>query len=150
MQSRTALFRIGNTSVEASRSVRVHWATASGDTIFLGPADATAIPTFISGLSAANYTNIPVMGGTGRFAGASGSIAAFGAVYVNQDHQVILRYQGEDLLRAIGLPTCLSLLLPPPSVALYGDYVFDEGRAQSKHGPAIAEKELARSKRAID
>jgi hypothetical protein len=75
-----------------------HWVTESGDTIFLDPANATAIPTFISGLSAADYTDgIRVIGGTGRFAGASGKITAFGAVFVNQDQQVvqvILRYQG--------------------------------------------------------
>ena len=70
-----------------------HWVTESGDTIFLGAADVTAIPTFIPGLLAANYANIPVFGGTGRFAGAHGSITAFGAVDMNQGH-IILRYQG--------------------------------------------------------
>jgi len=70
-----------------------HWVTESGDTIFLGAADVTAIPTFVPGLFAANYPNIPVLGGTGRFAGAHGSITAFGAVDMNQGH-IILRYQG--------------------------------------------------------
>lgn len=73
-----------------------HWVTESGDTIFLGEADVTAIPTFIPGLLAANYPNIPIIGGTGRFADARGSIAAFGAVDMNQGH-IILRYQGEIL-----------------------------------------------------
>ena len=70
-----------------------HWVTESGDTIFLGAADVTAIPTFVPGLFAANYPNIPVLGGTGRFAGAHGNITAFGAVDMNQGH-IILRYQG--------------------------------------------------------
>jgi len=69
------------------------WVTESGDTIFLGAADVTAIPTFVPGLLAANYSNIPVLGGTGRFAGARGSITAFGAVDMNQG-QIILRHQG--------------------------------------------------------
>jgi hypothetical protein len=70
-----------------------HWVTESGDTIFLGAADVTAIPTFVPGLFPANYPNIPVLGGTGRFAGAHGNITAFGAVDMNQGH-IILRYQG--------------------------------------------------------
>ena len=71
-----------------------HWVTESGDTISLGEADATAIPTSIPGLFAVNYPPIPVLGGTGRFASATGNIAIFGAVDLNKG-QVILRYQGK-------------------------------------------------------
>jgi hypothetical protein len=72
-----------------------HWVTEAGDTIFFNDADAIAYPTGIPGLYAASYTNgVTLTGGTGRFAGATGKIASFGAVDLNK-LQVILRYEGQ-------------------------------------------------------
>jgi hypothetical protein len=72
-----------------------HWVTEAGDTIFFNDADAIAYPTGIPGLYAAKYTNgVTLTGGTGRFAGATGKIASFGAVDLNKQ-QVILRYEGQ-------------------------------------------------------
>ena len=67
-----------------------------GDTIFLDPADLTAFPTTINGLFAASYINgVTITGGTGRFAGAHGTLTVFGAVDLSQDFgHIILRYQG--------------------------------------------------------
>jgi hypothetical protein len=72
-----------------------HWVTEAGDTIFFNDADAIAYPTGIPGLYAVSYTNgVTLSGGTGRFAGATGKIASFGAVDLNK-LQVILRYEGQ-------------------------------------------------------
>ncbi len=70
------------------------WVTATGDTIFTNPADATAYPTPVSGLYAASYLNGAVItGGTGRFAKASGKVYAWGAVNLAND-EIVLRYEG--------------------------------------------------------
>jgi hypothetical protein len=76
--------------------VQHHWVTEAGDTIFLDPADVTAFPTTINGLFAASYINgVTITGGTGRFAGAHGTLTVFGAVDLSQDFgHIILRYQG--------------------------------------------------------
>jgi hypothetical protein len=72
-----------------------HWVTEAGGTLLFDDADAIAYPTGTPGLYAANYTNgVTLTGGTGRFAGATGKIAAFGAVDLNRQ-QVILRYEGQ-------------------------------------------------------
>jgi hypothetical protein len=71
-----------------------HWVTDAGDTIFLADAYATAYPTSVPGLFAAIYPNgVNIMGGTERFAGATGNIASWGAVDQNTG-QIVLRYQG--------------------------------------------------------
>jgi hypothetical protein len=74
--------------------VQHYWVTETGDTITLADAYATAYPTLIPGLFAAKYINgVNIVGGTGRFAGATGNIASWGAVDLSQG-QVVLRYQG--------------------------------------------------------
>jgi hypothetical protein len=71
-----------------------HWVTESGDTIFLAPSAVTVFPPSVDGLSVASYIKgVTITGGTGRFDGAHGTLAVFGAVDLNQ-HQIILRYQG--------------------------------------------------------
>ena len=71
-----------------------HWVTEAGDTIFLADAYATAYPSVVPGLFAATYPNgVNITGGTGRFAGATGNIASWGAVDLNTG-QIVLRYEG--------------------------------------------------------
>jgi len=81
-----------------------HWVTEAGDTIFFADADAAAYPMPISGLFGVSYLKgIQVTGGTGRFAGASGTVAAFGAVNLSQG-QIILRYQGQVCFQPVITP----------------------------------------------
>ena len=72
-----------------------HWVTVQGDTILFENADATLFPTPISGLFAASYLNgVVIIGGTGRFANATGNLTStYGAVDLPKG-QVVLRYQG--------------------------------------------------------
>jgi hypothetical protein len=72
------------------------WVTEAGDTIFLAPANATAYPIPAApGLFSAVYSSgAQITGGTGRFAGASGSLAVFGALNLTLG-QVVLRYSGQ-------------------------------------------------------
>jgi hypothetical protein len=71
-----------------------HWVTEAGDTIILADAYATAYPSGVPGLFAAIYPDgVIITGGTGRFAGAHGKIASWGAVDQNTG-QIVLRYQG--------------------------------------------------------
>ena len=83
----------------SGQPVRVHhhWVTENGDTIFL--ADATA-PTFSidsTTVSATVNYKVNIIGGTGRFAGATGYIVSFGGVDLGDPNnpRSILRYQGE-------------------------------------------------------
>jgi hypothetical protein len=75
--------------------VQHHWVTETGDTIFLADAYATAYPiSDVPGLFAAKYLQgVSIVGGTGRFAEATGNIATWGAVDLNTG-QIVLRYQG--------------------------------------------------------
>lgn len=72
-----------------------HWVTEAGDTIFLADADAIGYPVPGNpGLFAGVYPKgVDIVGGTGRFAGAHGNIASWGAVDQNTG-QIVLRYQG--------------------------------------------------------
>jgi hypothetical protein len=78
--------------------VHHHWVTEAGDTIFL--ADASAPTYAINGINdvsaTVNYT-VKILGGTGRFADATGYLVSFGAVdFSDPAHpRSILRYQGE-------------------------------------------------------
>lgn len=70
------------------------WVTESGDTLWLAPANAEAFPTGVTGLFAVSYTDgVQVIGGTGRFAHARGTIYAWGAVDTGKN-EVVLRYEG--------------------------------------------------------
>jgi len=72
-----------------------HWVTEAGDTILFDNADATLFPTPVSGLFAGSYLNgVKIIGGTGRFEGATGNLTStYGAVDLPKG-QVILRYAG--------------------------------------------------------
>jgi hypothetical protein len=76
--------------------VHHHWVTEAGDTIFLQDATATAFQVGpFSGVYAVaddSYV-VKVIGGTGRFAGATGTLKSTGVLDQNQG-KVVLRYQG--------------------------------------------------------
>jgi hypothetical protein len=77
------------------------WVTESGDTILFADADATAFPAPAPGLLAVNYLNdVMITGGTGRYDGASGKIAVFGAADLSKG-QLILRYEGQVCTRPV-------------------------------------------------
>ncbi|MGI8769961.1 MAG: hypothetical protein ACR2JE_00840 [Acidobacteriaceae bacterium] len=71
-----------------------HWETETGDTLQIAPAYATGYPSGVAGLYAAIYPNgVELTGGTGRFAGATGKLSAWGAVDTKRN-EVVLRYAG--------------------------------------------------------
>jgi hypothetical protein len=77
-----------------------HWVTESGDTIFLNPADLTLYlptPDPNNRVLADYLQGVEIMGGTGAFDGATGTIFAFGAADLNLG-QITLRYR-HGLLR---------------------------------------------------
>ena len=79
------------------------WVTESGETIVVADADATAFPTPAPGLLATSYLDgVTITGGTGRYAGASGKIAVFGAVDLGKQ-QLILRYEGQVCTRPVSM-----------------------------------------------
>jgi hypothetical protein len=74
--------------------VHHHWVTTTGDTLLFNDADLSAFPTGVSGAVLAKYVKgIDLIGGTGRYANATGNLAVFGAVDLNQG-QLTLRYSG--------------------------------------------------------
>jgi hypothetical protein len=76
-------------------TVHHHWVTVTGETVSLDQGIATLFPTSIPGFYAGSYLEgVNVNGsGTGRFAGASGKIHAWGAVDLGKS-EVALRYSG--------------------------------------------------------
>lgn len=76
--------------------VHHHWVTEAGDTIFLEDATANAFQVGtlagVYGVGDDSYT-VNVIGGTGRFAGASGTLRNTGVLDTNQG-KIVLRYQG--------------------------------------------------------
>lgn len=77
-------------------TVQHRWVTADGDTLSADQGTVTLFPTPVSGFYAATYLDgVSLNGsGTGRFAGASGRIFAWGAVNF-QTGQLTLRYSGQ-------------------------------------------------------
>jgi hypothetical protein len=74
--------------------VHHHWVTETGETLLFEDAYLTAILT-TTGLILADYVDgINMTGGTGRFAGASGKSAAWGAIDPSKG-QLVLRYDGQ-------------------------------------------------------
>ena len=84
-----------NNSIVAK--VHHHWVTEAGDTIFLEDATANAFPVgVIPGVYAVaddSYT-VNIIGGTGRFAGATGKLSTIGVLDQGQG-KIVLRYFGE-------------------------------------------------------
>lgn len=71
------------------------WVSAAGDTILFGDADATAYPVQDApGLYALTYkAGLHIVGGTGKFNGATGTLQTFGAIDIDTG-QIVLRYSG--------------------------------------------------------
>ena len=81
-----------------------HWVTASGDTIFLNPADLTIYPTPDNNRVLADYLNgVEIMGGTGAFERATGTIFFFGAGDLSLG-QITLRYAGTVCFPTVKAP----------------------------------------------
>ena len=77
-------------------TVQHHWVTQTGDTVSLDQASVTLFPTSVSGLYAASYVDGVTMNksGTGRLAGATGKLYAWGAVDLSKN-ELVLRYSGK-------------------------------------------------------
>jgi hypothetical protein len=74
-------------------SVQHHWTTDTGDSIFFEVAQASALPV-APGLFAIVSYPVTITGGTGKFAGAAGTVENIGEVDLNTLHTVF-RYQGD-------------------------------------------------------
>lgn len=73
--------------------VHHYWVTDQGDTIFVEPAQLTAVPV-APGLFAVVTYPVSISGGTGRFAGATGKLTAIGEADFNAG-KIGLRYSGQ-------------------------------------------------------
>lgn len=77
-------------------TVQHYWVTDKGDVILFKPAVATADTTSKENVVAITYDNYvaTINGGTGRFAGATGTVKFTGTVDFNESH-LVLRYAGQ-------------------------------------------------------
>ena len=73
-------------------SVHHYWVTDEGDTIFVKPAELTAVPV-APGLFAVVTYPVSISGGTGKFKGATGHLTAIGEADFNTG-RIGLRYSG--------------------------------------------------------
>ena len=78
-------------------SVQHHWTTDTGDSIFFAVAQASALPV-AQGLFAIVSYPVTITGGTGKFAGAVGTVENIGEVDLNT-LRTVFRYQGEVCLQ---------------------------------------------------
>lgn len=74
-------------------TVQHHFVTETGDALFVDKAQATAAPV-APGLFAVVTYPLRIIGGTGRFKGATGTIDNIGEVDLNSGHTVF-RYSGQ-------------------------------------------------------
>jgi hypothetical protein len=76
-------------------TVQHHWVTVTGDTVSLDQAMVTLFPTSVPGFYAASYLDGVNLNknGTGRLAGATGKLYAWGAGDLIKG-QIVLRYSG--------------------------------------------------------
>jgi hypothetical protein len=75
--------------------VQHHWVTESGDTLNFDPATATTMPLSNSLFAVISYP-VHLVGGTGRFAGATGDMTSIGEVDLNAG--TVFRYTGQVCL----------------------------------------------------
>lgn len=73
-------------------SVQHHWVTESGDNIFFGPAVATTVPLSPTRFAFISYPT-HIIGGTGKFAGATGNLDNIGEADLQAG--TAIRYFGE-------------------------------------------------------
>ena len=73
-------------------SVHHYWVTDAGDTIFVAPAQLTALQVAPGLFAIVNYP-VSITGGTGRFQGATGTVNLIGEADFNAG-QIGLRYSG--------------------------------------------------------
>jgi len=76
-------------------TVQHYWVTDKGEIIKFDPATALADQTSKANVVAITYDNYigKIVGGTGRFANATGTVKFMGAVDFNENH-LVLRYSG--------------------------------------------------------
>jgi hypothetical protein len=74
-------------------TIQHHWTTDAGDTVEMKVAEAKATEV-APGLFAILSYPVSITGGTGRFAGASGTVSNIGAVDLNTQ-RTVFRYQGD-------------------------------------------------------
>jgi len=88
-------------------TVQHFWVTETGDTLLLEVAEATGYPCpspSLPGLYTAVYEKpVKILGGTGKFQGATGEIKAWGAVDLGAG-QLTLRYSGTLCLKSPSKP----------------------------------------------
>ena len=68
--------------------------TENGDRILFAPADAVLTPVPNSPYAHVHYVEVAIIGGTGRFAGATGKMIVHGSFDFGGE-QTVFRYQGE-------------------------------------------------------
>ena len=73
-------------------NVQHHWVTESGDQIFFGPAVATTVPLSQTRFAFVSYP-VHIIGGTGRFAGATGDLTNIGEADLQAG--TAIRYSGQ-------------------------------------------------------
>jgi hypothetical protein len=74
-------------------TIQHHWTTDAGDTVEIAVAEAKA-KEVATGLFAILSYPVSIAGGTGRFAGASGTVWNIGAVDLNTQ-RTVFRYHGD-------------------------------------------------------
>lgn len=75
--------------------VHPQWVPETGNTLQFDDAYVTLFPSRVPGLNAATFLKgAKLLGGTGRFEGATGTIFAFGAVDLNRQ-EITLRDHGQ-------------------------------------------------------
>jgi hypothetical protein len=77
-------------------TVQHYWVTDKGEVILFKPAVATADTTSKENVVSITYDNYvgTIVGGTGRFANATGTVKFTGTVDFNESH-LVLRYSGQ-------------------------------------------------------
>lgn len=81
--------------------VQHQWATASGMTLLFDPATAVGVPTEVPGVLGITYEDLKLVGGTGAYSGAYGTLRVFGAADLERG-ETVFRYTGEICLPSAG------------------------------------------------
>jgi len=91
-----------------SFNVQHHWVVEAGDTIFFDPVEVLAVPVApgVYGATVQQALKIARKGGTGRFQGANGALAIFGAatLFADGGGQTVFRYSGQVCVQPPTMP----------------------------------------------